>query len=235
MYYKLSNNFNVKDVESKYNLTFKYPHLHKKRPIVNGLNEEILPIVLNTSSNKVDFGIWGLLPQDAKDDWSVFQEIENTLNIDSNALRTNQKHLKTLEKRRCCILVSGFFASYFHKGKIFPIYIHSNSFKTFGIAGIYNITNDGFITFSIILNPSNVYMAEHQNINKLMPVVLKYENFDKWLGKDFKKIIEEEEDDFSLLDITSHPIAREFYNNNIIYDSILEPSTSENLTIKHRR
>lgn len=229
MYYKLSNDFVIDDIEVLGSLKFKFPDAYQERPLVDGLNEELLPVILDKNPDIVDFAIWGLLPQNFKEDWSVFQSTGNTLNMDLSAVLTDKVHQDILIQRRCCILVSGFFASFYNNGEVFPVYVYSNKSPVFALAGIYNITNDGFVTTTVLLKESNNYMIKLQNISNRMPITLDMENMRYWLSDEYGSIVYDGIDDFSQLDIKSHTIAKEFYKNNIVYDSILEPVQYQNL------
>jgi len=231
MYYKLSNNFVVDDIEDLGCLKFKFPDAFRSKPIIDGSNEEILPVITDQNEHKIDFAIWGLLPQDFKEDWSVFQSTGNTLNMHITDVIDDPNYNEVLRNRRCCILISGFFASYYSGGEVFPIYVYSSSTPIFTLAAMYNLTNDGFLTTTVLLKDTNKYMSKLHNVSKRMPIPLSVENMHSWLGEDFRAIAQNNVDNFSDLDIKSHSIAKEFYKNNIVYDSILEPVHYENLSI----
>jgi len=223
MYYKLSNRYSFDIIESEIGIKFRFPDLFEASPIVDGLNEEILPIVTSENSDRIEYGIWGILPDDFKEDWQDFQKIRNTLNIDLRSIDEKSDYQDALENRRCVVLVSGFFASYNFQGQIYPIYIYPKNAKLFSLAAIYNVTNDGFITFTLLLEKSNFEISKLQNISDSMPIVLNDEHKDIWLGEHFEDITLGKNDSFKDLDFSSHPIAKEFYKNNILYNSILDP------------
>ncbi len=229
MYYKLSNNFTVKDLKEAHGLNFKFPDIFERRSIIDGLDEEILPVVLDKAPKTVDLGIWGILPQDFNDDWQVYQKVSNTLNLEIASIISNDHYGKVLQQRRCCILVSGFFGSYYQNGEIYPIYIYSGTSKVMALAAIYNITNDGFVTCSLVLKKANSYIKNIHNISDSMPMVMNVDHMSKWLGPNFTPLSCSGQDDFDTLDMKSHTIAKEFYKNNIIYDNILDPVTYTSL------
>jgi len=230
MYYKLSNDFSVNDIESMQNLKFKFPDVFESRKLIDGLNEEILPVVLNNNQDAVDFAIWGLLPQNFKEDWSVFQNTGNTLNMTLSYALENDNYRDAMKHRRCCILTSGFFASYHLNGQVFPMYVYSGNNKVIALAGLYNITNDDFVTTTVLLRPSNNFMSNLHNLSNYMPVTLDLENIGQWLNDGWSTIAYNEVDDFDALNMKSHTIAKEFYKNNIVYETILEPVTYKNLS-----
>jgi putative SOS response-associated peptidase YedK len=229
MYYKLSNIANVEDMERVFGLPFKYPHIYIKKPLINGLEENIVPIITDVNCNKIQFSIWGILPQDYKEDWEVYQNTQNSLNFDLKELSySNTFSLK----KRCIIIVTGFFLSYLSKGEIYPFYTYPKSKAPFALAGIYNTTYDGYITTSLLLTEIAPKAAKYHNITNRMPLVLSRKNYKNWLSSNYTDILKKPTKDFDLLNFHCHPIAREFYKNNITYNSFLEPSEYESLTIQ---
>ncbi|WP_299226251.1 SOS response-associated peptidase family protein [uncultured Psychroserpens sp.] len=231
MYYKLSNSASLNVIEFSMDAKFRFPDVYKTSPIIDGLNEELLPVITNEKPETLEFAIWGMLPDNFRDEWSVFQKIRNTLNIDVRAINAHSDYKVALQERRCVVVVSGFFASYNYQGQVYPIYVYPEGDKVFSLAAIYNITFDGFITFSILLENSNYLMSKLHNISDSMPIVLDESHKDIWLGENYNTIIMGYNNSFEKLNFTSHTIAKEFYKNNILYDSILEPATYKDLII----
>ena len=228
MYYKLSNIVGVKEFETAFNANFKYPEIFKGKPLINGFDEEILPIITDNSPNQIQYGIWGILPKNYRENWETFQSVYNTLNLSVTDIN-NSKHFSL--NQRCIVLVSGFFYSYIFKGELYPFYTYPKSKKPFALAGIYNTTEDGYITFSVILTPISKEASKYHNISKLMPLVITPENQDKWLSNDYKLTLYDPLIDFNSLNFQAHPIAREFYKNDITFKSFLDPADYGSLAI----
>ena len=225
MFYKVSNIATVDTIESTYGATFRFPHLHSREALVDGLNEEILPIITANTPDQLNFGIWGLLPQGYKEDWADFQKVRNTLNLDIKDIRNEDWLLEPLKNRRCVVMITGFFASFSFEGQIYPVYIHSNPLKPICVAAIYNVSDDGFYNFSLVLVESNDYISNVHNISRTMPLIMDENSYDMWLDDDeYELILNKPELGIRDLTFESHTIAKEFYKNNIVYDSILEPA-----------
>ncbi len=137
-------------------------------------------VVPNTSENKLDFFVWGLIPSWAKD-----PEIGNRLiNARAETLAEKPSFRTALRRRRCLIPASGFYewkASPDGKSKI-PMYIHMKSGHPFAFAGLWEVWNskDGSTIYSctIITGQPNSLI---QGIHNRMPVILKPEDYPKWL------------------------------------------------------
>ena len=133
--------------------------------------------------------------------------------------------------RRCVIIVSGFFLTYLYKGEIYPFYTYPKSKNPFAIAGIYNITHDGFITCSLLLTTINAIASKHHNISNKIPLVISPKKYEIWLSHDYKSLLETGYDDYQDLNFSSHPVAREFYKKEILFESFLYPTDYEVLSI----
>lgn len=228
MYYNLSNIASVDEMKSLFDVTFKYPDIYLKRPLINGLNEELLPIITDKNIHEIDFGIWGILPEDYKEDWGVFQKTMNTLNLSLSDLDSSDRFSLN---RRCIIIVTGFFLSYIYKGEIYPFYTYQKSKAPFALGGVYNTTYDGYITCSMLLTKISSKASKHHNIGKLMPLAISKTNYKSWLSSDYMDMINNNFDDYNELNFQSHPIAREFYKNEILFDSFLDPTDYESFAI----
>ncbi|MFS4482255.1 SOS response-associated peptidase family protein [Hyunsoonleella sp. 2307UL5-6] len=228
MYYKLSNIATIEDMELVFDMPLKYPHIYQKNPLINGLKEELLPVITADNTQEIQFGIWGILPQGYKEDWSVYQKTQNTLNFNINELEYSDKF--SLEKR-CVIIVTGFFLTYLSKGEIYPFYAYPKSKTPFAIAGVYNTTYDGYITVSLILTNISKKASKYHNISKRIPLIISGDNYNNWLSSNYNDIIENPNQEFDALNFQCHPIAREFYKNSILFESFLDPSDYESLAI----
>lgn len=224
MYYKLSNTAERERLEKEFGASFRYPRLYRKQVLINGLAESNLPIITNKEPDKIHHAIWGLLPEYYQDDWGQFQDVANTLNIDRRDLDKELWYVEALRSRRCLVLVSGFFTSFMRNGILHPYFIDLKSGKPFVLAGVYNVLEDGFITCSILIKEANSYIRKFQNVVDTMPLILPKKYLDFWLNNE---ISQPELNHFLTIphrcNLKATPIAKEFFNQNITYDSMLEP------------
>lgn len=232
MYYRLSNTAEGKMLEKSFGIPLKYPRLYEPTTVINGLSETTVPIITMEDNQSIDFGIWGLVPKEYKEDWGTFQNTMNTLNIPKEILRSKNWLSLPLEHSRCLILVTGFFASYLVKGSVYPYYVYSQGQMPFCLAGIYNRLEDGFITFSLITVPSNGLVQKVENLSGRMPLIIPEYLKEIWLDQNMPK-----DDIMNMIDspqqpnLLAHPIAKELYNRNILYKSMLEPVAYKELPI----
>lgn len=230
MCYKLSNTATKEEIEYEFGIDFKYPKLHMNNPIINGLEESFIPVQTLEKPGEILYAIWGILPPHFEENWEDFQSVQNTLNIDFDKIEVDPLFKSSLQKRRCIIIVTGFFTYYLHQGELYPYYVHIKDNKPFALAGLYNELNDGFITSTLILSEANSFISHIHNSNHKMPLSLNKDEQNVWL----KKRATDAEIDHILnsdtaLDYEAHPIAKEFHKIGITYDSVLDPVYYKNI------
>ncbi|AOW21513.1 SOS response-associated peptidase family protein [Urechidicola croceus] len=184
MYYKLLNTATKNDIEEEFNLQFQFPNLYKVENIIEGLKESVLSIITIEHKNYISYGIWGLLPKKYNGNWSDFQAVTNTLNIDFKSFKADAKYRKILRRRRCLIIVTGFITTVLKNGKLEYYYVNNIFKKPFALAGVYNRLEDGFITCSLVTVKSSPFIRTIQNINNRMPLFLGKKNQNLWLDED---------------------------------------------------
>ncbi|WP_179018701.1 SOS response-associated peptidase family protein [Winogradskyella forsetii] len=223
MFYKLSNTSDVLKIEDAFDAKFKYPFLYKSAPIINGLSEQSLPVITMNNPSQVDYAIWGMLPQDYKEGWDNFQNLTNTLNISLDKIHTLDWAYPLINEQRCIVIVSGFFTSYIHNGEVYPFYVYEKNYKPFALAGVYSTLADGFLSVSIITSTLKNDLNNIHNIGQDFPIAIDNEEYKHWLSKDLDLSISGIEN-IRKSELKAHTISKEFYKNDIIYESILEPA-----------
>ncbi len=224
MYYRLSNIAERKVLEEEFGIPLKYPGLYYPKQIINGLDEETLFIIAAGQENMITPAIWGLLPEEFMDDWNVFQNTLNTLNLDESNFYEGSWCGTAFTNRRCLVIVTGFFTAFLHQGNVYPYYVKRADKKPFCIAGVYNRLEDGFLTCSILTTKANRFTEKIQNLGSQMPLILSKNKWSDWLDIDLtESTVKEMFEHVSENNLEAHLIAKEFFNQNITFDSILEP------------
>lgn len=224
MVYKLSNVVDRRQIEKDLGLQIRYPNLYAPQLVVNGFEETNLAIITAENSQILDFAIWGLMPQNYKEDWSTYQNVCNTLNVNLEQLRKVSWMRNTLKERRCLILASGFFCYFLRRNKIYTYYVSQPEEKPFFLGGIWNRLDDGFLSCSLITTKANKFISSFHNVDNQMPMIITDGLHETWLSestdkRDIENIIQNPPNPR----LRANPIANDFFKNNIIYDSILQP------------
>ena len=117
-------------------------------------------------------------------------------------------------KKRCLVIVDGFYEWRENEGKKYPYYIYLHNRDAFALAGIWETwvnkeTGEGRNTFSIITTRANNLMEKIHNTKKRMPVILKKEVEKNWLREDLStdeiRIFLEPYDD---IEMKAHAVSR---------------------------
>ncbi|WAC03150.1 SOS response-associated peptidase family protein [Lacinutrix neustonica] len=226
MYYTLSNKFTLHSIEKAFNIPFKYPNLYKPNLVINGLNEETLSIITVEDKTKISIGIWGMLPEQYTGDWDKFQKIQNTLNVTLKDMST--QNIAISDYKKCVIIVGGFFTSFLRMGQIYTYYVHQGLGKPFLLGGIYNTLDDGFMTCSLVLTHATPFINKIQTLNNMMPVIVDTSQLENWLEN--HTIFNKKKDaSYTEHPLYAHTISKEYYDNNLTFDKVLESKLYEGL------
>ncbi|SEL95421.1 Putative SOS response-associated peptidase YedK [Aquimarina amphilecti] len=232
MYKKISNIAKRETIEDEFGIRYKFPRLYTPRSVIDGTEESTLSVITTDQPDHISYAIWGLLPTNYIDEWSDFQKVLSTLNVSQEQLHAKGIFQEPYHQRRCVIVATGFFIYHLHKGALYPYYVSQKNKKPFSIAGIYNTLDDGFITCSMIMTKASGIVNEIQNLNATMPIFIDSKYRNTWL--DSKADLGEIDYILNLpnrLQFTAHPIAKEFFRNEISYSSMLEPANYKGIPI----
>ena len=230
MYNKISNTADRRMIETEFGIKFKYPKLYKKSFIINGANEATISLITMEEPDIINFGIWGILPENYKEEWLDFQNVVDTLSVAKDRINNEELFEQPFKLRRCLIIVTGFFIHHLHEGVLYPYYVHQTAKQPFALAGIYNVMDDGFITCSIVVTDVAGDLATIENIDSKIPVVLSKKHCDTWLNTSAtKEALYNITEDVNQVKLHAHPIAKEFFKNDIVYDSFLDPVNYKNI------
>ncbi|MHC9087486.1 SOS response-associated peptidase family protein [Tenacibaculum sp. IMCC1] len=183
MIYKLSNIASIERIETFTKLPFKYPYLHKPKRKINGLKEQTVCIINMENPNQIMQAIWGLLPQNYGDNWNKFQHIKQTLHINKEEIKNNILFKEALYLRRCLFIVTGFYIHKVINGVVENYLVEKDNQKPFYLAGLYNITNDGFYTCSVINTKLIGKLNDFNNLYQVMPIQIPEIFKNMWLNK----------------------------------------------------
>ncbi len=186
MNYSLSNRANISLLREKFGLSFKYPSLYKPKLKIDGNKEQSLSVITIEESNLISEGIWGILPQNFDGDWRKFQRLRNTLHVNKKEICKNVLFKEALEKRRCLIIVTGFYTHYLNDNNIINYLVEKEDVTPFYIAGIYNVLKDGFITCTVVNTKTKGMLNSENSLYEFMPLQIPEIFKNIWLNRDAK-------------------------------------------------
>lgn len=184
MIYKLSNAVERELIETEFGIPFRYPHIYAPSLIINGFDETNLSVVTMQAPHEINYAIWGLMPQNFKEDWHIFQNNANTLNVGLPDLENIQWMKESLGQRRCLIIVSGFYTHLLHNGGTSTYHLYDPSQKPFMLAGAYNILDDGFYCSALITSSGDTPISSYHDISHMVPVVIPKKDMGFWLSEE---------------------------------------------------
>ncbi|WP_027394629.1 SOS response-associated peptidase [Aquimarina latercula] len=230
MFKKIANEAEREVIEEEVGFNFKFPKLYSPRRVIDGSEESTISIITTENPDYISYGIWGLLPHDYKDEWNDFQKVYNTLQIHTEQLDTNQLFRDSFKNRRCVIIITGFFVYHLSNGSLYPYYVYQKNKKPFFIAGVYNTLDDGFITCSMLTSTSTGVVKAIQNLNSTMPIIISKKTLKNWLNTETEMTeIDHILRTSSSSELEAHTIAKEFFKNDISYESMLAPVYYKNI------
>lgn len=184
MFYKISNTASRISIEEKFHISFEFPNLYKPQYLIDGLKESTITVITSSHPKTAVYAIWGLLPESFEDNWSVFQDVVNTLNVKLETLENSKGfYSDLLQNRRCIIIATGFFTTWLANGTIERCHVHLPNYEPFAIAGVFNELSDGFITCSLVVTNISESFKDIPNISNLKPLVLNDSEIKQWCDK----------------------------------------------------
>ncbi len=176
---QISNTATKETIEQKLQAKFDYGHLYKPQFKINGLKESILCIITSKDTDRIQFGIWGVLPRGYKDTWKEFQSAYNTLEIEFDSITELSWLYDALKHRRCLIVATGFFTTEIENQYLQTFHNIPKHENLICFAGIYNILEDGFISCGIL--------TQYDRYSKYLlkdskPIIIKEDNYTNYLN-----------------------------------------------------
>jgi len=130
---------------------------------LNGFDEPYLPVITNEEPEKVSLHSWAFVP------FIYAPQINgrpmNTLNARDDKIFTERSiYRASAEKRRCLIMLDGFFDHHKKKGIAYPHYIQLKTKEPFMVAGLWQVFKDpkdgiAVNTVTMVTGPANKEMA----------------------------------------------------------------------------
>lgn len=179
-------------IEERFDAKFYEAELYEPVYHVSAFSLPDVPVITNDNSNTIELLKWGLIPFWVKNEDSANQIRMKTFNARAETLFEKPSFKYSIKKRRCLVLVDGFYEWREVGGKNYPYYIRMTDKSAFAIAGIWDAwknkeTEQELKTFSIITTRANPLLEKIHNKKKRMPALLNRENEKWWLSEGLSK------------------------------------------------
>ena len=175
--------------------------------------------------------MWGLIPrwesgENAAEYYKNTIQYGSGLNAQSEKLFTSQMYKESAMTKRCIVPVSGFNAPHTspekEKGRPFkvPNQFSSRDDEITKLAGIYEFTGDGHVTFSILTKAATPLFKKIHNTKERRPVILNDDQVEGWLDNsaqrnDLEHILSTDMPDEALI---AQPVSKDLYSPKIDSD-----------------
>ena len=215
MIYKLSNVAELEEIEYEFGIPYKYPNLYAPQPIINGFREENLSIITLDKKHEIQYAIWGLMPNGFKDEWIVFQNLSNTLNVPKDN-PNNDWVAESLENDRCLIIVTGFYTFLFEDGHIKPFLITLKDNRPFYLAGVYSVLEDGFLSCAVVTTGTYNEISKFHDISDVAPLIISKTDGEKWLSTEIsEENAEQIVNSLKELEFSVRPVPKKLFEKNL--------------------
>jgi len=150
-----------------------------ERPRYNLAPTQLMPVVINDGTRMLDAYRWGLIPS-----WAKEASIANKLiNARGETVAEKPSFRSALKRRRCLVLVDGWFEWKQSTKPKTPYYFHREDGLPMAFAGLWEEwtapdTGEVLRTCTLITTGPNALMAP---IHDRMPVILSPEARERWL------------------------------------------------------
>jgi len=170
--------------------------------------------------------MWGLIPGSKKgvDPKEYYKETikwGSGLNAKSEKLFYSDHYKDSALTRRCIIPVDGFFEPHRVEKNVkkpfsVPFYFHRENGDPVHLAGIYAVTPDKILTFTILTKDATPLFAKIHNKKHRRPVMLQDDDIDVWLDSSLNEsdVMNVIDDDMPDVDLNAHPISKDLYKRN---------------------
>ena len=214
MCYNVAISTTASDLMRYFRRQFVEPERYQPVYHASGFAAPFLPVIASNEPDAIQLFEWGLIPFWVKDQIQANKLKARTLNARSETVHDKPSFRHLIMRKRCLVLVDGFFEWHHHLKKTFPYFIYMKDHRPFALAGIWDEwghpdTDDNMQTFSIITTEANPLLAEIHNSKKRMPVILSHEDEDRWLDLG---LVREEVDElmspYDQTEMAAHPISK---------------------------
>lgn len=149
-------------------------------PRFNIAPTQTAPVITNDSPREAVMYRWGLIPSWAKDA-SLGGKM---INARSESVEEKPAFRTAFKRRRCIVPMTGFYEwRKLDDNSKQPLYIYRKDSPFMGVAGLWEVwkepeTGEEIRTYTILTTSANPFM---QQFHDRMPVILKPEDYERWL------------------------------------------------------
>lgn len=186
MCYHLSAKSTIEELEKRFEAQYSESEAPQTYHHVSAFSFPKIPVIAQDEPNKIKLYNWGLIPMWVKDKAKADELKAQTLNARSETMFEKASFRSAIVKRRCMVLVNGFYEWRDYNGKKYPYYIRLKNEQPFAMGGMTESwtdkeTGEVINSFTIVTQAANPLMAQIHNTKLRMPLILPRETERLWL------------------------------------------------------
>jgi len=186
MCYTVKIDLTREELERRFGVKFKDPDSYKTGTRVNAFSLPQLPVICNDNPAEIRLFTWGLIPYWIKDAEKANEIRMKTFNARCESLAEKASFRHVLGRKRCLVLVNGFYEWQTQEKNKIPYYIGLNDESAMALAGLYDkwinpSSGAALDTFTIVTTRANPMLEIIHNLKKRMPVILSDDDQKRWL------------------------------------------------------
>ena len=186
MCYTIEINFTREEVEKRFGSKLKNKDEFVKGRKISAFSLPKIPVISSENPELIDLMTWGLIPSWTRNEEDAKSIRLKTFNAKAETLGVKPSFRISLRKKRCMVLVNGFYEWQHIGKKKIPYFIALKDQAVFALAGLYDDwtnenTGEYFRTFTVITTPANPMMEVIHNTKKRMPAILPPKAERDWL------------------------------------------------------
>lgn len=189
----------------------------------NGFAHPLMWIIPQEEPETFTPAMWGIMPSnklgaDHKEYYKEAVRFGAGLNAQSEKLFDHFIYKHQVYTRRCIIPVNGFYEPHTAPKKFkIPFYFELKDHEIMNLAGLYNISKDGFITFTVLTQEATPMFSEIHNTKNRRPVILADEEVVYWLDNNLEQedILDVIQNDLQDYHFNAYPISKDLYSPKV--------------------
>lgn len=163
----------------------------------SGFEHPHVLVYTNEDKYKPQAAVWGLIPSWVKNSEQQMKLWNSTINARGETIFEKPSFKASANKKRCILVVDGFYEHHHFKGKPYPFFIQNKNREPITLGGLWEEwvnkdTGEIIKSFTIVTTKANELMTKIHNNPKLpearMPLILNDEEIETWLGNDIDKV-----------------------------------------------
>lgn len=229
----------AEEIEFFYDITRSEQEKEQRREFIynhaNGFNHDTFWVIPQERSNRMTPMMWGLLPfnKPGAESGKYYSEsirFGAGLNAQSEKLFDFYLYRHSVMTQRCVVPLSGFYEPHTcAKPKNFkvPFYFSQRDSPIISLAGIYSITPDKYVSFSLLTKEApadSKYAKIHNKKNRdgeyRQVVPLEKDQVAAWLSDDLKEtdVLRIIKNDLPQDQIEAYPVSKDLFSRNVNSD-----------------